>query len=275
LKNLVIFDISRLKFGNYLSRTVIICIKMSEIMFIISRIESLMYEVTFDPVLRKGKIIANLSIVNESDFKNVLDLFRQAMHSGLSVSPYIKIIRPGEKVGGMKIEKGKIGIATACSITIDAVLLKAGIPVKPRFGGVVEIHDGTPLRFTDILTYDSTTIDPLDVLMSQELTSVTEMIRTGSGKILANMREAPMAARERIEERLDALVEAGFACILEVGEPNSDILGVQVGRDKMGIAVIGGTNPMAFVQEQGINIKTQEMSRLMDIEEMSHIDELK
>jgi repressor of nif and glnA expression len=70
------------------------------------------------------------------------------------------------------------------------------------------------LRFTDILTYDSTTIDPLDVLMSQELTSVTEMIRTGSGKILANMREAPMAARDRIEERLDALVEAGFACIL-------------------------------------------------------------
>jgi global nitrogen regulator NrpRII len=203
-----IFDISRLKFGNYLSRSVIICVKMSEIMFIISRIESLMYEVTFDPVLRKGKIIANLSIVNESDFKTVLDLFRQAMHSGLSVSPYIKIIRPGEKVGGMKIEKGKIGIATACSITIDAVLLKAGIPVKPRFGGVVEIHDGTPLRFTDILTYDSTTIDPLDVLMSQELTSVTEMIRTGSGKILANMREAPMAARERIEERLDALVEA-------------------------------------------------------------------
>lgn len=247
---------------------------MSEIMFIISRIESLMYEVTFDPVLRKGKIIANLSIVNESDFKNVLDLFRQAMHSGLSVSPYIKIFHPGEKIGG-KIEKGKIGIATACSITIDAVLLKAGIPVKPRFGGVVEINDGTPLRFTDILTYDSTTIDPLDVLMSQELTSVTEMIRTGSGKILANMREAPMAARDGIEERLDALVDAGFACILEVGEPNSDILGIQVGRDKMGIAVIGGTNPMAYVQEQGLDIDTQEMSRLLDIEEMTHIDELK
>jgi repressor of nif and glnA expression len=104
---------------------------------------------------------------------------------------------------------------------------------------------------------------------------VTEMIRTGSGKILANMREAPMAARDRIEERLDALVEAGFACILEVGEPNSDILGIQVGRDKMGIAVIGGTNPMAFVQEQGIDIDTKEMSKLLDIEEMSHIDELK
>jgi repressor of nif and glnA expression len=43
----------------------------------------------------------------------------------------------------------------------------------------------------------------------------------------------------------------------------------------MGIAVIGGTNPMAYVQEQGIDIDTQEMSKLLDIEEMSHIDELK
>jgi repressor of nif and glnA expression len=48
-----------------------------------------------------------------------------------------------------------------------------------------------------------------------------------------------------------------------------------VGRDKMGIAVIGGTNPMALVQEHGIDINTQEMSRLLDIEEMSHIDEIK
>ena len=248
---------------------------MTDIMFIISRIESMMYEVTFDPAQRKGKIIANISIINEADLEKVTGLFRQAMHSGLSVSPYIKIIPSGEKIGNILVEKGKIGIATACSITIDGVLLKAGIPVKPKFGGVVEIHDGSPLRFTDILTYDSTTIDPLDVLMSQELTSVTEMVNTGSGKILANMREAPMAARDRIEQMLDSLVEAGFSCILEVGEPNSDILGIQVGRDKIGIAVIGGTNPMALVQEQGIDISTQELSILLDIEEMSHIDEIK
>ncbi len=248
---------------------------MTDIMFIISRIENMMYEVTFDPKKRKGKIIVNISIVNESDFKKVIGLIRQAVHSGLSVSPYIKIVHPGEKIGKVVIGKGKIGIATACSITIDGVLLKAGIPVKPKFGGVVEIHDGSPLRFTDVLTYDSTTIDPLDVLMSQELTSVAQMINTGSGKILANLREAPMAARDKIEQVLDSLVEAGFSCILEVGEPNNDILGVQVGRDKLGIVVIGGTNPMALVQEHDIDINTQEMSILLDIGEMAHIDELK
>ena len=248
---------------------------MTDLMFIISRIENLMYEVTFDPQKKKGRIIVNISIVNESDFNKVLGYIRQAVHSGLSVSPYIKIIRSGEKIGNVKIEKGKIGIATACSITIDGVLLKSGIPVKPKFGGVVEIHDGSPVRFTDILTYESTTIDPLDVLMSQELTSVKGMINTGSGKILANLREAPMASRDKIEQVLDSLVEAGFSCILEVGEPNNDILGVQVGRDKLGIVVIGGTNPMALVQEHGIDINTQEMSVLLDVEDMAHIDELK
>ncbi|VVB55452.1 Global nitrogen regulator NrpRII [uncultured archaeon] len=248
---------------------------MADLMFIISRIENMMYEVTFDPVKRNGKIIVNISIVNESDFKKIIGLFRQAIHSGLAVSPYIKIIRAEEKIGNVKIETGKIGIATACSITIDGVLLKAGIPVKPILGGVVEIHEGSPLRFTDVLTYDSTTIDPLDVFMSQELTSVTQMINTGTGKILANLREAPMSARDRIEQVLDSLVEAGFSCILEVGEPNNDILGIQVGRDKLGIAVIGGTNPMALVQENDIEIDTQELSILLDVEEMIHIDELK
>lgn len=248
---------------------------MTDLMMIISKIENMMYEITFDPSSRKGKIIVNISLVNESDLKKIIGLFREAVHSGLAVSPYIKVFLAGEKIGNYKIEKGKAGIATACSITIDGVLLKAGIPVKPKLGGVVEIHEGMPLRFTDVLTYDSTTIDPLDVLMSQELTSVTQMINTGTGKILANLREAPLSARDRIEIVLDALVKAGFSCILEVGEPNNDILGVQVGRDKLGIAVIGGTNPMALVQEYGIHIDTSELSLLYDIEDMVHIDELR
>src|SRR5450756_1725022 len=94
--------------------------------------------------------------------------------------------------------------------------------------------------------------------MSQELTSVTDMINTGTGKILANLREAPMPARDKIEQVLDSLVEAGFSCILEVGEPNNDILGIQVGRDKLGIAVIGGTNPMAYVPVSYTHLRAHE-----------------
>jgi repressor of nif and glnA expression len=62
--------------------------------------------------------------------------------------------------------------------------------------------------------------------------------------------------------------------ILEVGEPYSDILDFQMGRDKLRIAVIEGTNPMALEQE-GVDINTQEKSILLDIEDMSHIDEIR
>lgn len=248
-----------------------------QLVFTSSKIDSLMYSVTLDIARREGTLITNTSVVREKDLKKVLAIFKRTVDSGISVSPFIRIVHAGENaenVGGLHVEKGYAGLATVCSITIDGVLMKRGIPIRPRFGGVVEVVKERPLRFTDVLTYEGSTIDPLEVLMSQELTSVMEMLETGSGKILANLREAPMSARDVIETALDELISGGFSGVLEVGEPNTDILGVPVERDHLGIALIGGTNFMAAVQEQGIYIRTSAMSSLLDIKEMSHIDEL-
>jgi len=244
------------------------------IQFTSSRIKDLMFRTTFDPKSKKGDVIANVSLINEKDLDDVLRIFKLAFSSGLAVSPYLKILHHGETIGSLAIEKGKVGLASVCSITIDGVLLKAGILVNPKFGGVVQIKNGTPVRFTDVLTYASTTIDPLEVLMSQEITSVTQMLRTGSGKILANLREAPMSARDDIESILSDLVDAGFSGILEVGEPNTRILDVPVERDHLGIVVTGGTNAMAIVQEHGIPIDTSAMSALVDIDELERIGDV-
>ncbi|HIE32064.1 MAG TPA: DUF128 domain-containing protein [Methanosarcinales archaeon] len=241
------------------------------IIFSISRIENMMYQVTFDPTLQKGLIAANVSIINETDLYDVLLIFRRVMQSGLAVGSYIKVIRDQSTFGQITYGENECAIMTPCSITIDGVLLKSGIPVRPVFGGIVQIENGVPVRFTDILTYESTTIDPIDVLMSQDLTSVTEVIATGSGKILANMRIAPMHARERVEGVLDMLKSANFDSILWVSEPNTDVLGVPIERDHIGIVAIGGTNPMASVQEQGIPIRTHAFSELVDVSEMEAV----
>ncbi len=233
-----------------------------------------MFRTTFDPKTMEGDVIANLSVINEQDFDDVLKIFNMAINSGLSVSPLLKILHEGDSIAGHRIGEGELGFATVCSITIDGLLLKAGVMVKPRFGGLVEIRDGDPMRFTNVLTYQSTTIDPLEVLMSQELTSVMAMLKTGSGKILANLREAPMVARDTIDNTLSDMVDAGITGILEVGEPNTRILDVPVERDHLGIVVIGGTNPMAIVQEHGIPIRTNAMSTLIDINKLSHINDL-
>lgn len=244
------------------------------ITFTLSRIEDLIYRVTFDPSTCTGKVVINISLIDSEHINDVLPIFRDVILSGLTVSPLARLLSPGEPLGDLTIPPNMHGIATVCSITVDGVLLKNGIPIKPRFGGLVEIRDGLPLRFTDLVMYDSTTIDPLEILMSQSLTSVSDMLTSGSGKILANLREVTMTAREKVEEVLDELVSAGFGGILEVGEPNSDILGVSLERDHFGVVVVGGTNAEAVVQEQGFKMDTHAMSTLMDVNEMVPIDKL-
>ena len=152
-----------------------------------------MHQVSFDPVEMKGKIITNTSLVEKERLSETLAVFYDIIQSGLSVSPLIML---GE-------EKRLIKIKTACSLTISGVLLKSGIPVRPKGGGLIEVVEREPTRFTDMLMYWATTIDPIDVLTSQELTDITGMMRTGNGRILGNLQEAPMLARDRIEEVLD------------------------------------------------------------------------
>jgi len=241
-----------------------------ELQFMLSRIDELMYGVDFDPKRGEGKIIANIIVVQRDDADGVLEVFSRAVAAGLSPSPFVALIDGAELGFG----EDEICICTTCSITLDGVLLKLGVPVNLRFGGVVEVVENQPTRFTDMLLYEGTTIDPLEVLISQDLTSVTRMMNTGSGAILANMREVPMIAKGIVEERIAELELAGFSGVLEIGEPNSEILSVETGRDHIGIAVLGGSNMVAAAIEEGYQLKTHSMSMLIDHREMSHIDKL-
>ena len=237
---------------------------MKPLVFSLSRIENLMHKVSFDPQRTEGKIITNTSVVDLEMLDPTLRIFRAVMESGLAVSPYLKLETLGSRAK----------IMSACSITVSGVLLKAGVPIRPKGGGVIEVIDREPVRFTDMLMYWATTIDPIDVLISQELTSVVEMMQTGSGRILGNLQEAPMLARERIEERLEVLTEAGFSGVLDLGDPNVNVLGVSVERDHVGISLVGGTNIIAAAMSRGIRIETESISGLTDIREMTHIDDL-
>lgn len=242
-----------------------------QIRFTISRISDLMYDMTLDPRIKSGSVIANFSVIKEDDLQSALDIFNQVSSIGLVVSPYFRILKEGESMGNMEVGEGEVGLATVCSITIDGVLLKSGVPTNLKGGGIVQVVKGRPMRFTHFIDYRYTTIDPLEVLMSQQQTSVMGVVKTGSGRILANLREAPMVARDAIEKTLDLLTAAGFDGVLEVGEPNSDLFGVTLDRDHLGIAVIGGTNPLAAIQEAGISIRTGALSDLIELSKMETI----
>jgi len=234
------------------------------LVFTLARIENLMHQVSFDPAGMKGKIITNTTRVRKEALDETLAVFYNTINSGLAVSPMIKVIE-GER---------RIKIKTACSLTLCAVMLKHGIPVHPKGGGLVEVVEREPTRFTDMLMYWATTVDPIDVLTAQGLMNITGMMRTGNGRILGNLHEAPMLARDKIEDVLEALAQAGFAGVLELGQPNMNVLGVSVERDHVGLALVGGTNLMAAAKECQIDVMHESISDLTDISELKHIEEL-
>ena len=171
----------------------------------------------------------------------------------------------------MSCPTGCTAICTICSITFDGLLIRRGIPVNPIGGGVVEIENRTPIRFTHIILYEHTTIDPLQVLISQKTTSVTSVMKTGSGNILANIREFHMEAEPLVGTVLDELSSSSYSGILEVGVPNLSLLGVPVSPQYIAIAAVGGTNPMAAIREGGRWVQTQAMKGLIDVAQMQEI----
>jgi repressor of nif and glnA expression len=96
-------------------------------------------------------------------------------------------------------------------------------------------------------------------------------MRTGSGAILANIREFHMEAESRVGLVLDELSNSSFSGILEVGMPNLPLLGVPVSPQFVAIAAVGGTNPMAAIREGGRWVQTQAMKGLMEISLMDEI----
>ncbi|HUH79109.1 MAG TPA: DUF128 domain-containing protein [Methanoregula sp.] len=239
--------------------------------FVNHKIEDYALQVTFDPVEGNGTVVYNLSLIKTEDFEYAVSVMKDAHKAGISVSGLVKFFASGEKVNDLVVPKGCTAITTICSITFDGLLIRHGVPVNPIGGGVVEIENRTPIRFTHIILYEHTTIDPLQVLISQKTTSVTNVMRKGNGNILANIREFHMEAEPLVGGVLDELAGSSYSGILEVGVPNIPLLGVPVSPQFIAVAAVGGTNPMAAIREGGRWVQTHAMKGLIDIGKMEEI----
>jgi len=184
------------------------------------------------------------------------------------MSNRVVMAHAGEIIGNSEIPEGKIGIGTMCTITINSVLQKAGIPVTSRFGGLLQVTEEGPRRFTAIVSYEGSSLDPHLIFIKSKMTTVNDLVKHGEGNILASFREIPVASLAQADEIRTKLKEYGIGGILTIGEPNSQLLEVPVGLDRAGICVVGGLNPIAALEESGINTTSSAMSDLVDYEEL-------
>lgn len=242
--------------------------------FVINKIESLSFLSDFDLARKTGKIILNVTFFPESVMDDVLEIMKGVFASKFSMSDRVIIARGGEYIGDIMVPEGHIGFGTVCSVTINGVFLKAGIPVTSRFGGVLQIEDGEPSRFVALISYDGSSLDPLEIFIKSSMTDVRGAIKVNSGKILASFREIPLVCIEKAYDLKTKLQEKGIGGILAIGNPNQKLLEMPVGIDKVGIVVVGGLNPVAAVEEAGIATRSRAMSALYEYSKLIRFKEL-
>lgn len=231
--------------------------------FVISRIEALSYLTTVDLEAQSGNAILNISYIPDARFAAAMKVMKKVFASPYVMSDRVVIGRSGERIGDVVIPEGRAGIGTVCSVTINGMLLKAGIPVASRFGGLLEIRERKPSRFVSLISYDGSSMDPLELFIRAQMTDVGGAVSKSRGRILASFREIPVVCLEAAEQAAARMAGLGFGGILMIGKPNKPLFEVPVGIDKAGMVVVGGLNPIAALEEAGIPTESKAMSTLI------------
>jgi repressor of nif and glnA expression len=241
--------------------------------FAFSRIEALAFRTSFDWEKCSGLVPVNISLFPSESFKKALRAMREAFEAGLCVSELVAVACEGEKLGEVMVPQGKIGFATVCSIIINGSLLKAGIPLESRFGGILQIRDRKPTRFVDFIHYAGSTLDPSEVFIKARMTSVGEIVSSGGGKIVANYREIPAFCRPMTDNIVTKLREAGLGRLIVMGEPSQPVCEIPIALNRVGMVLMGGLNPVAAAEEQGIEAENMSMSTVMEYRDLVNFKE--
>lgn len=242
--------------------------------FLESKIDQLTYRMTFDLAQKKGTVIVNISLIDKPTLTRAAPMICQVYEAGYSMGAMMGLFSPGERVGDITIPPGMIGFGTVCSITLNGVLLGHGIPIHSSFGGLLELRHRKPARFVEIIKYDGTSLDPLEVFIRSGMTDYVGAIRNGNGRIGVGFREVPADSRDRVIDLIEKLKEAGLGGFLLVGWPGQPLLEIPVPEGRTGIVVIGGLNPVAILEETGTRIQSRAMAGMVEYERLFHYSEM-
>jgi repressor of nif and glnA expression len=242
--------------------------------FLAAKIDQMTYRMNFDLSTKTGTIVVNVTLVDKSCLEDAAPLITRVFEAGYAMGRLMALLPAGERVGEVTVPEGMIGIGTVCSITLNGVLLAHGIPAHSRFGGLLELQDHEPTRFVEIIHYDGTTLDPLEVFIRSGMTDCAGATNTGAGRIGASFREVPAESREHVIELVHQLEKVGLGGFVTIGWPGQPLLEIPVNQEQVGLIVIGGLNPTAILEEKGIRTHSHALAALADYQAFFPYDEL-
>ncbi|OPZ31615.1 MAG: Ribonuclease R winged-helix domain protein [Lentisphaerae bacterium ADurb.BinA184] len=227
--------------------------------FTAARVDTLAWQMDYDVERGEGRIVLNVTLISRANLLHAVREMTVVFRAGLGMGRYVALFAPGERVGTLTVPESQVGIGTICSVTVNGVLLGRRIPALARFGGLLEMADRRPARFTELIAYEGTTLDPLEVFIKARLTDVHGAAITGNGRVGASF--------DRLREReLDG--------ILVIGKPNRPLFDLPVAQGRTGMVILGGLNPAAAIEEAGIPTSNRALCALCDFKRLIHYRDL-
>ncbi|MHB8836901.1 MAG: DUF128 domain-containing protein [Candidatus Methylomirabilia bacterium] len=243
--------------------------------YLAAKIDQLTYNMDFDLGRREGTVVVNVSLLERGQLPEAIPKMAKVFAAKLGVGRLAALFGPGERVGDVAVPDGKVGVGTVCSITFNGVLLRHGIPVTSRFGGLLELRALKPTRFVELIHYEGTTLDPLEVFIRSGMTDYKGAVETGNGLVGASFREVPGNSRDRVLGIARGMEEAGLGVVIDVGWPGRPLFDIPVSEGRLGVVVMGGLNPVAILEETGMRVRqTGALAGLIDYRKLIPYDQL-
>ncbi|MBM3238912.1 DUF128 domain-containing protein [Candidatus Poribacteria bacterium] len=235
---------------------------------VINKVDTLSYRTTFDIETKRGDIVLNLSFIPKEQFAKALEVTKEVFTANLCVTDLVAKAEEGEYLSGIIVPQGKVAFGTVCAVTINGILLHHRIPVYSKFGGILQVDDSDPLRFTEIISYEGTSLDPAEIFIKSRMTDVLGATREEQGKILAGFREIPAVCLGKVQRILAQLEKIGIGGVIALGKPSQPVLEIPVSTGCVGMVVLGGLNPIAALEEANIETENMAMSIMMEYSEL-------
>ncbi len=243
--------------------------------FVNARIDDLACRADFDLHGRRGRLVVNITFLPREQETRAVEAMRPVFAAGLCLSDLVVRAEAGERIGDVEVPTGMVGWGTVCSVTLNAVLLRHGVPVESTFGGLLEMVGGTPRRFTEIISYAGSTLDPIEIFIKGKMTGVHAAATGGDGRICASFRLIPASARDAVAGLLGEMKASGLGGTVVLGRPGQPCLEVPAGKERAGMVVAGGLNPPAAAEEIGVDTYSKAMASLVEYRDMVPFSKLR
>ena len=250
------------------------CRIIERVGFLSAKIDQMACQMDFNPATRSGTVVVNITLFPPGDLVESASLMCAVFKEGFAMGRLMALFAPGERIGEVTVPEGMVGVGTVCSISLNGVLLRHGIPTVSRFGGLLEVRKKKPIRFVEMINYDGTSLDPLEIFILSGMTDYIGAITSGDGRIGASFREFPAVSRNQVVEIAAHLEKLGLGGLYEIGWPSHPLFEIPVFEGRVGAVIIGGLNPVAVMIERGKRLSSKALAGLVSYDRLFPYHEL-